>query len=132
MHNMEDIRALHRAWIQAELQDPLGVLHFCTEGIRFYPAKDTVIQGKEAITAWLREAYAGSRLIDIEILDLQITVLEPLASLQAEFRTTIDAAGGDVQVFYGTHFWMLNFTGGGWKVDSMTWKVEPKGDDPDS
>lgn len=121
---IDDIQKLHREWISTELENPLRILDFCTEEIEFHTNDNKVIKGKDDVEIWIKNAYRDSKLANIEILDVQISVLGKLASLVAKFKTTVMTSENVSNVYSGKHFWALKYSNNQWWVDRITWEVE--------
>ncbi len=121
---IDDIQNLHRQWISAELENPLRILDLCTEEIEFHTNDNKVIKGKDHVEIWIKNAYRDSKLANIEILDVQISVLGKLASLVAKFKTTVTTSENVSKVYSGKHFLALKYSNNQWWVDRITWEVE--------
>ncbi len=68
----------------------------------------------------IKNAYRDDKLANIEILDVQISVLGKLASSVAKLKTTVTTSGNVSNVYSGKHFWALKYLNNHWWVDRIT------------
>ena len=119
------IEKLHTAWLDAELQGhSTALLEFCTAVPVWLPPNEAPLCGRAAILAWLGDQPAAAvRRIDID--DLAIAGLGPLAWKAATFRTTLEtSADGGARTVTGTHGWLLQRDGAGpWRIAVVTWPL---------
>jgi ketosteroid isomerase-like protein len=119
------IRALHTAWLQAELQgESSAVLQLCTPAPVWLPPNEPPLCGKTAILRWL-EDQSPTTVRRIEIADLQIFGAGPMACKLASFRTMIESPEDDgAAVITGTHAWLLQRDPtGAWRIGFVTWTI---------
>jgi uncharacterized protein (TIGR02246 family) len=120
------IGALHDRWLAAELRgDSRALLEFCTTGPVWLPPQGAPLAGREAILAWL-DAQPSSVVRRIEIEDLRVAALGPLAWKAARFRTTFESPpGSGPRVVTGAHAWLLHrHDASGWKVAAVAWTID--------
>jgi ketosteroid isomerase-like protein len=119
------IRALHTAWLQAELRgDSSAVLQLCTPAPVWLPPNEPPLCGKTAILRWL-EDQSPTTVRRIEIADLQIFGAGSMACKLASFRTTIEGSEYDgAAVVTGAHAWLLQRDPtGAWRIGFVTWTI---------
>ena len=120
------IRALHNAWLQAELRgDSSGLLQFCTPFPVWLPPNEPPLCGRTAILRWL-EDQSRTTVRRMEIADLQIFGVASLACKLATFRTMIERQElNDSTVVTGTHAWLLQRDPTvGWRIGLVTWTID--------
>jgi ketosteroid isomerase-like protein len=119
------IRALHAAWLQAELRgDSSAMLQLCTPAPVWLPPNEPPLCGRTAILRWL-EDQSQTTVRRIEIADLQIFGVGSMACKLASFRTTIESPESDsAAVVTGTHAWLLQRDPtGAWRIGFVTWAI---------
>ena len=117
------IRALHAAWLQAELRgDSSALLQLCTPAPVWLPPDEAPLCGRTAILRWL-EDQPQTTVRRIEIADLQIFGVGSVACKLASFRTMIESPEHDrAAVVTGTHAWLLQRDpAGAWRIGVVTW-----------
>ena len=117
------IRALHDAWLQAELRgDSSALLPLCTPVPVWLPPNERPLCGKAAILQWLDD-QCQTTVRRIEIADLQIFGVGSVACKLASFRTMIESPADDgPAVITGTHAWLLQRDpAGAWRIGVVTW-----------
>ncbi len=119
----KDIIDLHKRWIEIEVADAEGVVQFCSDDFECMPISGEHIKGKREFSKWLRANKDGSKIESIEISNRQVSCLNHLGSLIADFKTTVRTEENKLQTILGQHFWHLKLVRGTWKVDKLTWKV---------
>jgi ketosteroid isomerase-like protein len=119
------IRALHNAWLQAELRgDSSALLQLCTPVPVWLPPNEPPLCGKAAILQWL-EDQSQTTVRRIEITDLQIFGIGSLACKLVSFRTMIEGPAYDgAAVVTGTHGWLLQRNAvGAWRIGVVAWAI---------
>lgn len=117
------IRALHAAWLQAELRgDSSALLQLCTPAPVWLPPDEAPLCGRTAILRWL-EDQPQTTVRRIEIADLQIFGVGSVACKLASFSTMIESPEHDRgSVVTGTHAWLLQRDpAGAWRIGVVTW-----------
>jgi ketosteroid isomerase-like protein len=117
------IRALHAAWLQAELRgDSSALLQLCTPAPVWLPPDEPPLCGRTAILRWL-EDQPQTTVRRIEIADLQIFGVGSVACKLASFSTMIESPEHDrAAVVTGTHAWLLQRDpAGAWRIGVVTW-----------
>ena len=117
------IRALHAAWLQAELRgDSSALLQLCTPAPVWLPPDEPPLCGRTAILRWL-EDQPQTTVRRIEIADLQIFGVGSVACKLASFSTMIESPEHDrAAVVTGTHAWLLQRNPAGeWRIGVVTW-----------
>jgi ketosteroid isomerase-like protein len=117
------IRALHAAWLQAELRgDSSALLQLCTPAPVWLPPDEPPLCGRTAILRWL-EDQPQTTVRRIEIADLQMFGVGSVACKLASFRTMIESPEHDRSaVVTGTHAWLLQRDpAGAWRIEVVTW-----------
>jgi ketosteroid isomerase-like protein len=112
------IEALHHAWLDAELRgQSTQLLEFCTAAPVWLPPNEAPLCGRAAILGWLGE-QPETAVLRIDIDDLAISGLGPLAWKVATFRTTLARPDdGVAQSVTGTHAWVLQ------RDDAAAWRI---------
>ena len=119
------IRALHNAWLQAELRgDSSALLQLCTPVPVWLPPNEPPLCGRVAILLWL-EDHSQTTVRRIEIADLQVFGIGSLAFKLASFRTMIESPADEGPVVVtGTHAWLLQRDAtGAWRIGVVTWTI---------
>ena len=113
--DVEAIKLIHGRWIEAELcGNALGVLHFCTDDVRWLVPGSEVLVGKEAARPLL--AHLGMRVVDIQKEDLEVWGCGDIAYKTSKYTTRLVTEDTE-QVVRGTHLWVLR------RLDNGEWKV---------
>ncbi len=120
------IKELHQEWLKAEIEDPLKILDYCTEGVEFFPEGIASIKGKKSVSEWIKKAHAKTPLKEISVTSLDIMNLGSLASLIADFKTSFDTPGSSSKQLKGKHMWQLEWIDGEWKVAKLSWEIFDK------
>jgi ketosteroid isomerase-like protein len=120
------IRALHVAWLRAELRgDSSALLQLCTPVPVWLPPNEPPLCGKTAILGWL-EDQSQTTVRRIEVANLQIFGVGSFACKFASFRTMIESPecdGGALVI--GTHAWLLQRDRtGAWRIGFVTWTID--------
>lgn len=124
--SVDDLRAIedvHSRWIEAELTgDNLAVLRLCSDDIVWIPPDSPLLEGKEAITCWLK-ATVEVEIKSLEVTDLRIDGNGTLAYKTGKYSTVYTAAGSsELREVQGTHLWILKKSAGGdWQASIVTW-----------
>jgi uncharacterized protein (TIGR02246 family) len=115
--DVEAIKQIHRRWIEAELSgNALGVLHFCTDDVRWMVSGSEVLVGKEAARQLL--VHTGTGIVDIQTEDVEVSGSGDIAYKTSKYTTRFVAGGRDTEeVTRGSHLWILR------KQDNEEWKV---------
>jgi uncharacterized protein (TIGR02246 family) len=123
-----DVRAIeevHRRWMEAELAgDSLAVLRLCTDDIVWIPPDIPLLEGKEAISIWLKSTEEV-QIKRLEVTDLGIAGNQTWAYKTGNYSTAYTASGSsEVREAKGTHLWILKKSASGtWLVAIVTWSV---------
>jgi uncharacterized protein (TIGR02246 family) len=115
--DVEAIKQIHRRWIEAELSgNALGVLHFCTDDVRWMVPGSEVLVGKEAARRLL--VHTGTGIVDIQTEDVEVSGSGDIAYKTSKYTTRFVTGGRDTEeVARGSHLWILR------KQDNEEWKV---------
>lgn len=119
----KDIIDLHKRWIEMEISDAEGIVQFCSDDFECMPTPSDEIKSKWDFLEWLRANKDGSKIESIEILHRQVSCLNHLGSLLADFKTIVRTEENKLQTILGQHFWHLKLVSGTWKVNKLAWKV---------
>lgn len=92
------------------------LLDLCTDDVVWFPPYHRPLFGKPAIKAYL-ESSAYTKILTIELSDLDLKYSVDLAIKRANFKTTIVIDGQHV-VIQGTHLWTLIRA-----VDAVDWRI---------
>jgi uncharacterized protein (TIGR02246 family) len=102
--DLQAIECVHRRWIEAELAgDNLAVLRLCTDDVVWIPPDSPLLEGKEAITRWLKST------VEVEIRSLEVTDIRIAGNTTWAYKTgnysTAYTGGGssEVREAKGTH-----------------------------
>jgi len=117
--NVDQIRNLHRRWIDAERDSRIDDLRaMVADSITLLPPGSAPIAGRQAVMEWMRQH--SEPILSIHVDDPVIAVGEGLASLIASFRTVLGSAATSVK---GQHAWLLRRTSAGWYIEAIAWSV---------
>jgi uncharacterized protein (TIGR02246 family) len=121
-NDLEAIADLHNRWLEAERSgNSLAVLRFCTDDVVWMPPDSTILEGKEAITRWMK--YTNVEIKSLELTDIRIDGSGTVAYKTANYSTAYLAEGdSEVSRVKGSHLWILKkFSHGDWRVAIVTW-----------
>ena len=121
--DIEAIEQIHRRWIEAERSgNPLDVLRFCTDEVRWMVPNSQVLVGKEAASLLL---HTGTEIVDVQTANIQICGSADIAYKTSDYTTRFVAEGtGNERVARGTHLWILHKQQNAeWKVALVTWQA---------
>ena len=86
----QDVRAIqdiHHRWLSVERKgNPVGVLQWCTEDVRWIPPDSPLLAGKEAIRKWLESDKVEIK--SLEVANLQIRGSGSLAYKTGDYSTS--------------------------------------------
>ncbi len=121
----QDVRAIqdiHHHWLSEERRgNPVAVLQWCTDDVRWIPPDSPVLAGKEAIRKWLESNEMEIK--SLEATNLQITGSGSVAYKTGDYSTTfVDPNNSEIYRVSGTHLWGLHkLSGGDWRVAVVAW-----------
>ena len=121
-NDLQAIEDIHKRWIDAELAgDSLEVLRLCTDDVLWIPPDSPVLEGKEAITRWLKGTEVEIK--SLEVTDFRIGGSGTVAYKIGNYTTAYKARGSsEVSRVKGTHLWILQkIRNGEWRVAIVTW-----------
>jgi ketosteroid isomerase-like protein len=119
------IEALHRAWLDAEPRgESSSLLDSCTAAPVWLPPNEAPLRGRADILRWLG-SQPPAAILRIDIDELAISGIGPLASKLASFRTTVKGPGGaGAGVVTGSHAWLLQRDDAGdWRISVVAWTI---------
>lgn len=122
--DLEAIRAVHEAWIAAELRgDYETVVTLCTDDVRWLLPNSAIVEGKEAGRRLLQDPSV--RLEEIQTSEMRVEGTDRFAYKtcrdETRFRAQSTSRPGLAR---GTHLWILRRVEGRWRVALVTWQPE--------
>lgn len=121
----QDVRAIqdiHYRWLSEERQgNPVGVLQWCTEDVRWIPPDSPLLAGKEAIRKWLESDKVEIK--SLEVANLQIHGSGSLAYKTGDYSTSyVEPHSSEIYRVSGTHLWVLHKSSDQeWQVAVVAW-----------
>ena len=108
--DVRTIRDIHHHWLSEERRgNPVAVLQWCTDDVRWIPPDSPVLAGKEAIRKWLESNKMEIK--SLESTNLQITGSGSVAYKTGDYSTTfVDPNNSEIYRVSGTHLWGRDFT----------------------
>ncbi len=121
----QDVRAIqdiHHHWLSEERNgNPVAVLQWCTENVRWIPPHSPALAGKEAIRKWLESDKVEIK--SLEVTNLQIHGSGSVAYKIGDYSTTyVDPHSSEIYRASGTHLWVLQKSSDEeWQVAVVAW-----------
>ncbi len=129
----QDVRAIqdiHHQWLNEERRgNPVAVLQWCTEDVRWIPPDSPVLAGKEAIRKWLKTDEVEIK--SLEVTNLQIHGSGSVAYKTGDYSTSyVEPHSSEIYRVKGTHLWVLHKSSDDeWKVAVVAWNSTSKSED---